>query len=356
MSLQLLSWNVRGLNNPQKREVCKNLLKEWKCDIVCFQETKLSSLNSFVVRSLWGSPFLDWVVLDAINTVGGVLLVWDKRVFEKVNCTVGRFSVNVLFKGVVDDFVWACLGVYGPNEDSQRGALWEELSRMHSRWNTAWCVFEDFNIIRYLSERLGCEAFSPAMFAFSDFIEANYLMDLPLEGASFTWFRDSGQDCMSRIDRTLASVDWVDHFGNVSQRVLPRVVSDHCPLLVVEGSVKKGRSAFKFKNMWLKEKGFVERVRHWWNGYCFLGSPSFILGRKLKALKEDMKKWNKEEFGDLAFRKKCLLSELLGLDAKEDLLGSLLRIKPVVFRLKERLHILPLWRRFLGDKSLSSYL
>ena len=94
---------------------------------------------------------------------------------------------------------------------------------------------------------------SSAMFAFSDFIEANYLVDLPLEEALFTWFRDSGSDCMSRIDRTLASVDWVEHFGNVSQRVLPRVVSNHCPLLVVAGSVKKGRSAFKFENMWLKE-------------------------------------------------------------------------------------------------------
>ena len=66
---------------------------------------------------------------------------------------------------------------------------------------------------------------------------------------------------MSRIDRTMASVDWVDHFGNVSQRVLPRVVSDHCPLLAVVGSVNKGQSAFKFENMWLKEEGFVERVR-----------------------------------------------------------------------------------------------
>ena len=146
-------------------------------------------------------------------------------------------------------------------------------------------------------------------------------MDLPLEGASFTWFRDSGTNCMSRIDRTLASVDWVDHFGNVCQSVLPRVVSDHCPLLVVASSVNKGRSAFKFENMWLKEEGFVEKVRQWWNGYCYSGSPSFILARKLKALKKDLKKWNKEEFGDLAFRKKCLLSDLLGLDAKEDLLG-----------------------------------
>ena len=54
------------------------------------------------------------------------------------------------------------------------------------------------------------------MFAFSDFIEANYLVDLPLDGASFTWFRDSGSVCMSRIDTTLALMDWIDHFGNVS--------------------------------------------------------------------------------------------------------------------------------------------
>ena len=85
------------------------------------------------------------------------------------------------------------------------------------------------------------------MFAFSDFIEANYLVDLPLEGASFTWFRDLGSDCMSRIDRTLVSVDWVDHFGTMSQRVLPRVISDHCPLLVVARSVNKGRSALSLR-------------------------------------------------------------------------------------------------------------
>ena len=108
--------------------------------------------------------------------------------------------------------------------------------------------------------------------------------------------------------------------------------------------------------MWLKEEGFVERVLQWWNGYFFSGSPNFILARKLKALKEDLKKWNKEEIGDLAFRKKCLLLELLGLNAREDLSASLLRIKPIVLRLKERLHILSLWRRFLGDKSPGSYL
>jgi len=68
----------------------------------------------------------------------------------------------------------------------------------------------------------------------------------------------------------------VDNFGNVSQRVIPRVISD-CPLLVEVGGVGRGCYAFKFENMWLKVEGFVERVQQWWNGYCFMGSPSFVL-------------------------------------------------------------------------------
>ena len=125
----------------------------------------------------------------------------------------------------------------------------------------AWCLIGDFNIIRYPSERLGCDSFSPPMFAFFDFIENNYLIDLPLEEASFTWFRESEIPSMSRIDRALVSLDWEDHFGNVSQRVLPQVISDHCPLLLKAGGFRRGRCAFNFENMWLKDEVFVERVQ-----------------------------------------------------------------------------------------------
>ena len=165
--------------------------------------------------------------MDAVQTSGGVLLVWDKRVFEKMDVIVGQFSVNVLLRGVVDDFVWACSGVYGSNEDSQQSFLWEELLQVRARWSMAWCLVGDFNIIRYPSERLGCELFSPAMFAFSDFIESNSLVDLPLEGTFFTWFRDSSIPSMSRIDRALVSLDWEEHFENISQWVLLHVILDH---------------------------------------------------------------------------------------------------------------------------------
>ena len=83
----------------------KNLLKKWKCDVLCFHETKLDCTNSSVMKSLWGSPLVDWVALDAIHKAGGVLLTWDKRVYEKIDYMIGSFSVSILLKGVADGFV-----------------------------------------------------------------------------------------------------------------------------------------------------------------------------------------------------------------------------------------------------------
>ena len=49
------------------------------------------------------------------------------------------------------------------------------------------------------------------------------------------------------------------------------------------------------------------------------GLSKFYFGTKV--LKADLKKWNSEVFGDLAFRKKNLLIELMGVDAREKSVG-----------------------------------
>ena len=87
----------------------------------------------------------------------------------------------------------------------------------------------------------------------------------------------------------------------------------------------RGKSPFRFENIWLKTDGFVDRVDSWWNRHSFSGTPSFVFARKLKALKEDVIQWNRQEFGNVGRRKKELLGALEVLDAKEGFLVSLRR-------------------------------
>ena len=80
------------------------------------------------------------------------------------------------------------------------------------------------------------------MFKFLDFIAKHSLIDLPLVGGEYTWFRDSDSPFMSRLDRVLITANWEEHFLDVTQRTLLRVVSDHCPLLVEAGGMSRGKS------------------------------------------------------------------------------------------------------------------
>ena len=101
----------------------------------------------------------------------------------------------------------------------------------------------DFNIVRFLSEQLGGSRLTPTMENFSEFIEVLSLIDFPLERGSYKWSSGSDQPSMSRIDRALVSYDWEDHYSDVTQRVLPRPILDHFPILV-ETRDFKGEKSF----------------------------------------------------------------------------------------------------------------
>jgi len=127
--------------------------------------------------------------------------VWSSSSVDHALSIHGRFiSSNEEFH---------LFNVYVSCNGNERQVLWDSLSsRLQALRGKKVCVCGDFNAVRCMEERRSVSAsggvldFEP----FNQFIVENALIDLPLCGRNFTWFKGDGKS-MSRIDRFLLSED-----------------------------------------------------------------------------------------------------------------------------------------------------
>ena len=98
MKIKILSWNVRGVNNPEKRKVIKRFIRDQQVDLIFLQETKVQTMTLKMARSLGAKRFLDWGTVDPSRSSGGILFFWDKRNLEVIETVSRVFSVSFLFR------------------------------------------------------------------------------------------------------------------------------------------------------------------------------------------------------------------------------------------------------------------
>lgn len=75
--IEVLVWNVRGLNSPARRSTIVEVVGAASPDIVCFQDSKMEVVMPRIVRQCMGRKFEDFLYLSAHETGGGIVLVWD---------------------------------------------------------------------------------------------------------------------------------------------------------------------------------------------------------------------------------------------------------------------------------------
>lgn len=201
--------------------------------------------------------------MEARGQSEGIFVFWGNRVLDLIEMENGAFSVSCCLKNCEDNFVWMFTRVYGPGLTDEGGNFWNELSDIRSLWNDPWCVGGDFNAVKFPEKRRNCQRISTSMSHFSEIIEDLEVIDLPLIGGSFTWCGGLNNRLASRLDHFLVSEDWENQFSGLLQSILPKPVSNHGPILLDCGGIKKGKAPFKFENMWLKVEGFRELVRSW---------------------------------------------------------------------------------------------
>ena len=115
------------------------------------------------------------------------------------------------------------------------------LSQLNSRFTLPWLYAGDFNEIIQSFEKLGGSNRSQAqMQLFQDVIDECGFIDLVSVGSPYTWQKHfiDGHSIWERLDRGVATNNWLMKFSRVRIHQLSSNSSDHCPLWIVPNGLE----------------------------------------------------------------------------------------------------------------------
>ncbi|XVF06594.1 hypothetical protein REPUB_Repub06bG0062400 [Reevesia pubescens] len=248
--MNLVSWNIKGLGSVEKGKAVRNVVSRLRPDVIFLQESKLMEVERWVFRSVWGSNTSCFEFSSAVGTAGGIITIWNCDFFELKNKVISQRFILLVGELKASKFAVGFGNIYAPNDDNDRALLWEELFGELNRFEVAWCLGGDFNVVRFPCEKLGY-----------------------------------------RLDRFLVAASFVERFSCLSQRCLPRSLSVHNPIVLSKTSIDWGPKPFKFFNHWLDAEGFNDLVCNRWKSCSGNDKGCVGLWRQLKDLKEVIKDW-----------------------------------------------------------------
>nr|TKW25761.1 hypothetical protein SEVIR_3G140000v2 [Setaria viridis] len=130
MNIEILCWNVRGLNRRARRDTVREMISGTLCHIACLQETKLADIDQFTAAYLGGNRLDNYSYKPAggiIGTRGGILLLWNANYVKLSNVILGKHHITatVTMQESLNTFVLTV--VYGPTSASRKAEFLAEL-------------------------------------------------------------------------------------------------------------------------------------------------------------------------------------------------------------------------------------
>ncbi|GKC94114.1 RNA-directed DNA polymerase, eukaryota [Tanacetum coccineum] len=142
------------------------------------------------------------------------------------------------------------ISVYAPQVRYSKRLLWNYLSSLIIRWKGECLVMGDFNEVRCIDERWGSTFNKQGVDLFNSFISSSGLIDIQMEGYSFTWAHPSASKMSVMVDG-----DWV-----VDPILVKKEFRDHFADRFQDPGPRKGRINFQFPNRLSSDHGSLIMV------------------------------------------------------------------------------------------------
>ncbi|GJT47181.1 RNA-directed DNA polymerase, eukaryota, reverse transcriptase zinc-binding domain protein [Tanacetum coccineum] len=160
-----LGYDVRG---------CRKSLKKM------IDETKMTKLELFRLKSMWGNYVFDYACSMSRGKSGGIISMWDPNIFVKKDIWCDDSFVIVKGRWKILEGDYFMVNIYGPQEPIEKVYLWRRIEDFMHHNNCAFVLFGDFNEVRFNYERLGSSFSQSQADVFNTFITNNNLIELPM--------------------------------------------------------------------------------------------------------------------------------------------------------------------------------
>ncbi|OAY62569.1 LINE-1 retrotransposable element ORF2 protein [Ananas comosus] len=155
---------------------------------------------------------------------------------------------------------------------------------------------------------------------FSDLIANLAVIDLPISNQNFTWSNMQRAPTLAKLDRFLITTEWDQDFPHCTVSALPRITSDHTPLILNTGGTQSTRRRrFRFERVWLSREDFSTSVPIWWNEVTSERSAILTLTAKLRHCRTRMKEWCRTKFHSISNAIRSFQEEIRSIDLLEEI-------------------------------------
>nr|GEZ25451.1 RNA-directed DNA polymerase, eukaryota [Tanacetum cinerariifolium] len=183
----------------------------------------LENIIGFQGELIWGNYSFDYLHSEALGNSGGILCAWDSNIFQKTHHTISVNFVAVYGTWIPSKSKLLLISIYVPQSETDKRVLWSFCSDIINCWDGECVVMGDFNEVRVEGERMGSVFSVRGARDFNNFISSVGLVDIQLEGYSFTWSHPSATK-MSKLDRFLILKkgirSWVSNYKKDQSRVV----------------------------------------------------------------------------------------------------------------------------------------
>lgn len=217
-----------------------------------------------------------------------------------------------------DDYEeWIFSTIYGNPNPRIRDMLWEDLESKAVNIGDGWMIAGDLNDTANQDESssVADDGNGSQRRRFGDRINRCNLVDLGYSGSKFTWSnnRSGLANIKKRLDRALANSQWRTQFPEGMVQVLPRIYSDHSPLLIRTFGYHQNafvNRPFRLEAAWLTDVSFANVVSNAWFGKNIFDC--------IKNFSKEASKWNRNVFGNIFRNKRWTRARIEGIQGAQD--------------------------------------